>query len=54
MCMGCYLQDAASEMLRGPGGQTMPGTTVRLIPNTPERRAEQAEHARRMREGDQE
>jgi hypothetical protein len=49
--MGCYLQDAASDALRDPSGKTMAGTTVRLVLNTPEKRAEQAERARRIREG---
>lgn len=51
MCLGCYLVDAAHDQIRDPQGKTMPGTSVRLALNTPEKRAEQAELARRMREG---
>lgn len=51
LCLGCYYIDAAQDAQRDSNGKTMPGTTVRLILNTPEKQAEQAEHARRMREG---
>lgn len=50
-CMGCYIQDAAQDTTRGADGKTMAGTTVKLTLNTQEKRAEQAEFARRMREG---
>lgn len=49
MCLGCYYVDAAQENLRSPDGRTMPGTTVKLVLNTPEKRAEDAERARLMR-----
>jgi hypothetical protein len=51
LCMGCYLQAAATDALRDSNGKTMDGTTVRLVLNTPEKQAEQAERARRIREG---
>lgn len=50
MCLGCYMMDAAQDDLRGANGETMAGTTVKLVLNTPEKAAEQAERARRMRE----
>lgn len=51
MCLGCYIQDAAQEGIRDPSGKSMAGTTVKLVLNTPEKQAEQAEKARRVREG---
>lgn len=50
-CQGCYNIDAENEVLRGgPNGRTMPGTTVKLVLNTAQKRAELAEMARRWRE----
>lgn len=45
-CHGCYVKQTYAESIN-----SLPGTTVRLVPNTPQRRAQQeiAERKRRSR-----
>jgi hypothetical protein len=49
LCMGCYITDAENENNRDSEGKSMPGTTVKLVLNTPEKQAEMLEFAARMR-----